>query len=91
MNDSANPDEKTPDDYLAGHVSEALATDARTHELGISVSVRGDTIYLRGEVAAAQRRQLAADVASQAAPGMQVQNDISVSELHPPGPEEVVT
>ena len=81
----------TADEYVASRIAEALATDNRTNELGITVSVRGGVVFLLGEVASPQRRVLAADVASQAAPGLRIQNDISVPELRrPQGPEEVV-
>jgi Icc-related predicted phosphoesterase len=77
----------TADEYLAGQIAEALATDARTNELGITVSVHGGVVLLRGVVAAALRRELAAEVAAQAAPGMRIQNDISVPEAAPASPE----
>ena len=45
------------DEYLAQHVRDALAEDPRVSELGISVTVAGDHVYLGGQVATNERRQ----------------------------------
>jgi osmotically-inducible protein OsmY len=75
----------TNDDvYIAEQVERALAQDERTHELGVHVEVDGDAVVLRGEVAGAQRQQLVAQVAAEAAPGLAVRNEVSVTEVLPP-------
>jgi hypothetical protein len=76
--------------YLAGRIERALAADPRTNELGIRADVRGDVVVLRGEVAGERRRLLIAEVARDAAPGLEIRNEVSVSELGPPGQEETL-
>jgi hypothetical protein len=76
--------------YLAGRIERALASDPRTNELGIRADVGEEVVILRGEVAGEQRRLLIAEVARDAAPGLEVRNEVSVSELRPPGQEEVL-
>lgn len=45
-------------------------------------------MYLRGEVAGERRRQLVAEVAGDAAPGLTARNEVSVIELRPPATGE---
>ena len=72
------------DVYIAGKVERALAEDQRTHELGVHAEVSGDAVVLRGEVAGGQRRRLVAEVAAEAAPGLTIRNEVSVTEVLPP-------
>lgn len=74
--------------YVAARVQRALAEDERTNELGILVDVRGEQLFLRGQVAAAERRALIANVAGEAAPGLTVRNEITVVDVRSPGEEE---
>jgi osmotically-inducible protein OsmY len=76
--------------YLAGQIEQALASDPRTNELGVRADVRDQVVTLRGEVAGEQRRRLIAEVARDAAPGLEVRNEVSVPELRPPGQEETL-
>jgi hypothetical protein len=76
--------------YLAGDIERALASDPRTSELGVRADVRDDVVILRGEVAGELRRRLIAEVARDAAPGLDVRNEVSVSEVRPPEPEELL-
>jgi hypothetical protein len=75
----------TEDFYVAGRIKRALAEDPRTHELGVRAEIDGDTVVLSGEVAGAERRLLVAEVAATAAPGLVVRNEVSVTEVFPPG------
>ena len=43
--------------YVAARVQRALAEDERTNELGIRVDVRGEQLFLRGQVAGDERRR----------------------------------
>jgi osmotically-inducible protein OsmY len=80
----------TNDDvYIAGQVERALAQDERTHELGVQVEVDGGVVVLRGEVAGDQRQRLVAQVAAEAAPGLPVRNEVSVTEVLPPDEVEI--
>ena len=78
-------------DYVAGRIERALASDPRTHELGVRADVRGEVVILRGEVACEHRRLLIAEVVHDAAPGLEVRNEVSVPELQPLGEEEKLT
>jgi osmotically-inducible protein OsmY len=74
-------------DYVAGRIEEALATDPRTHELGVRAGVHDGVVTLRGEVAGEQRRRLIAEVVREAAPGLEIRNEVTVPDLEPPGEE----
>lgn len=78
------------DTYVAGQVERALHGDPRTHELGIRVEVDGDDIVLRGEVASEERRQAAARVAEEQAPGLSIRNEMSVTRVLPPRTPEML-
>jgi BON domain len=82
-----NSQEETPH-YAAGLIERTLAEDPRTHELGIRADVRDDVVYLRGEVAGEERRQLVGEVVAEAVPNLTVRNEVSVAAVHPPGQEE---
>lgn len=74
--------------YVAARVQRALAEDERTTELGIRADVRGDQLYLRGQVTSADRRDLIAKVAGEAAPGLVVHNEIDMVGVGDPVREE---
>jgi osmotically-inducible protein OsmY len=76
--------------YVAARVQQALAEDERTHELGIRVDVRGDQVFLRGQVSGAERLRHLTEVAADAAPGMTVHNEVSVVEVRDAGEEETL-
>lgn len=73
---------------LAGRLEQALATDPRTHELGVRVEVAGGIASLRGEVAGAQRRALVAAVAAEVltteAPEIALRNEVTLTEVRTP-------
>ncbi|GGL12186.1 hypothetical protein Sme01_68740 [Sphaerisporangium melleum] len=76
--------------YLAARVQRALAEDERTYELGIRVDIRGDQLFLRGQVECDERRRLVAAVAEDTAPGLRVHNEVTVVEVREPGEEEAL-
>jgi hypothetical protein len=76
--------------YIAARVQRALAADERTYELGIRVDIRGDQLFLRGQVEGEERRLLVATVAGETAPGMTVHNEVTVVEVRGPGEEETL-
>lgn len=80
-----------PPHYLAARIKSRLAEDARTVELGIQVDVRGDIVFLRGQVATPRRRELIETVAREAAGGRRISNDVTVVEIRPPKTEETPT
>lgn len=74
--------------YVAARVQRAIAEDERTNELGIKVDVRGDQVFLRGQVTGDDQRVKLADVAAEAAPGLTVHNEVTCVEVTEPGAEE---
>jgi osmotically-inducible protein OsmY len=78
-------------EYLAQHLREALATDGRTAEQGIDVTVAGERLVLSGTAFSREQRDAIEVVAVEVAPGYEVQLDISVVEHLPAGPEEELT
>ena len=69
---------------LAARIKDRLAEDARTVEFGIDVDVRGDVVFLRGQVATERRRALIEAVARESASGLRIANDVIVVEAPPP-------
>ncbi|SEG93409.1 BON domain-containing protein [Nonomuraea solani] len=74
--------------YVAARVQQALAEDARTHELGIRVDIRGDQLFLRGEVSGFEQRERIGQVAKESVPDLHVHNEINVVEAPRPGEDE---
>ncbi|MFI7707947.1 BON domain-containing protein [Nonomuraea sp. NPDC049480] len=74
--------------YVAARVQQALAEDTRTHELGIRVDIRGDQLFLRGQVSGAEQRERLGQVAHEAAPELRVHNEIQVVDATEPGEDE---
>lgn len=75
-----------PPGYSEAHVAEALATDERVSALGIEVSIRGEDVFLSGDVGTAERKAAVAEVVGELLPGYTVHNDTSAREF-PPGVE----
>jgi hypothetical protein len=67
-----------PDEYLIAHANEALATDPRTAELELDVSVDGLEVVLTGTVATPERQVAVAEVVAKALPGREVRNLVAV-------------
>jgi hypothetical protein len=67
-----------PDEYLVAHANEALATDPRTAELELDVSVDGREVVLTGTVATPERQVAVAEVVAKALPGREVRNLVAV-------------
>jgi osmotically-inducible protein OsmY len=67
-----------PDDYLAQHLRDALAADARVSELGLDVALRHGELYVTGTVSTEERRAAVDAVAAEVAPGRAVHNATTV-------------
>ena len=79
-----------PDAYVVAHVREALASDPRTNELHVEVTLAGNRIFLTGEVASDESRRAVAEVVEELAPDREVRNETSVPPLAAPEePEEL--
>ncbi|MGW0805781.1 BON domain-containing protein [Nonomuraea sp. NPDC002799] len=74
--------------YVAARVQQALAEDGRTHELGIRVDIRGDQLFLRGQVSGVEQRVRLGQVAQEAAPELHVHNEVKVVDVTEPGEDE---
>ena len=83
---SARPDPEGQ--YLAGHLHEALLTDARVGEQDLEVHVAGETVHVTGSVATAERRDAVAAVIAERAPGWTIRNDVLVVPTSDPPDEE---
>jgi osmotically-inducible protein OsmY len=82
------PDAERSDRYLIAHLQQTLADDPRTEELGIDVTVAGDTVVLSGTVTTSQRREAVAAVAREALAEHKVRNEITVADLTEPADME---
>lgn len=65
-------------DYVAAHVVSALACDRGTHQLGVAVVAHGGRLQLSGELPSEPQRRRVLDVATAAAPGWEVIDDLEV-------------
>ncbi|MCP2258768.1 BON domain [Streptoalloteichus tenebrarius] len=78
---------KTPQ-YAAARLTQALASDPRTAELGVRVQLRGEHVYLVGEVASEERRRHLTEVVHELAPELTVHNEVGVVECREPSTAE---
>jgi len=67
------------DQYVIQRVREALAHDPRVGELELGVDVRGDRLFVTGTVQTEERRVAVEEVAAEAAPEMEVHNQVLVA------------
>ena len=74
-------------EYDAARLSDALARDGRTGELGIDVSITGGKVFLHGKVATPDRRDAIAEVAAEFLPHCTVVNEVTVTHFAPPEEE----
>lgn len=82
--------EAEPQAYLAERIRTALAHDDRVAELGISVSVSAERVFLTGDVATPERKTAVAEVVTPLLEGRSLHNAVSVADLsEPEGGEEI--
>lgn len=74
--------------YTAGDLQQRLAEDPRTAELGIHVVLRGEQLFLRGQVASAERRARIVEVVNELVPGLDIHNELGVTPMGRPEDEE---
>jgi osmotically-inducible protein OsmY len=74
----------TAPQYVVAHLRSALASDPRTAEQGVRVTVRGTHVMVSGDVATQQRREEVSSVISEAVPDMVVHNDVRVVNADEP-------
>ncbi len=83
-----------PDEYVIGHIEEALGQDGRVGERGLHVEVRGTTLLVDGTVANAARKAAVVPVVEAALGELDrqlvVRDETVVANAAPPvGMEEV--
>lgn len=88
--DPMNSDNVLPQ-YLVAHIRRALAEDSRTAELGVRVSVRGDVVYLSGEVSSTECKRHLEDVVREQLPSVRLRNDTHIVDCHAPAETEELT
>ena len=71
-------------EYLGGWLSDRLAEDDDVHELGITVRVMGDAVYLAGIVSTEERRDLVGARAQALVPGYRVCNEVGIASYAEP-------
>jgi osmotically-inducible protein OsmY len=77
-----------PPQYVASRIREALAEDERTTELGIRVLVRGDRVFLQGQLSGEPRRKRVHEVVREVAPDLEIHDELSVVGTDEPTDEE---
>lgn len=75
----------TPDDYVVGHVRDALAHQG---ESDVQAAVVAGRLVLTGNVATPARRQAMGELAAQVSDGLEVVNELNVLTCPDPGPAE---
>jgi hypothetical protein len=75
--------------YAGAHLREALAQDPRTNELDILIEFEGNTLLLRGEVAAVDRRAAVEAVARELFPDCHIENQLRILNLSEGSLEEI--
>lgn len=71
-------------EYLEGWLSDRLAEDDEVHELGITVRVAGDSVFLSGVVGTEGRRDLVGARAAALVPHLRVCNEVTVAAYADP-------
>jgi osmotically-inducible protein OsmY len=69
--------------YLVQAIREALATDERTNELELDVSVAGERVLVTGPVVTEERRIAVGEVVAEVADGYEVVNGTEVLAAEP--------
>ena len=73
------------DPYLAERIRTAIAQDARVNELGVTVTIVGERVFVTGTVLTAERREGIASVIAEQFPMLELHNDVAVQQVgsHP--------
>jgi osmotically-inducible protein OsmY len=76
--------------YLVGRLQEVFATDPRVNALDLRVMMRGGKVHITGQVPTEERRRAVEEVVAEVLPEVQCCNELTVYELHPVTPPEVI-
>lgn len=80
-----------PPQYEVEAIRQALVKDPRTAEQGVKVTLRGEHIFLSGEVSSVQNQQALDQVVGEVAPDFTVHNDTTVVNAQAPTGHEDLT
>jgi hypothetical protein len=69
------------DPYLAERIRTAMAQDARVNELGLTVTLVGERVFVTGTVLTAERRDGIASVIAEQFPMLELHNDVAVQQV----------
>jgi hypothetical protein len=69
------------DQYVVARALETLANDSRLGETALTVSVTGQKIFITGDVATPERREVITEVMSESFPDYEVANATSVYDM----------
>ena len=83
--------EETLDSYDAEHIREQLIADPRTNALDVQVTLSGAALVLTGHVISEDRRAAICQVVAELAPGVEIRDDLSVTDLTEPQGSEVIS
>ena len=75
----------TPDDYVVGHVRDALTREGETD---VQAAVVAGRLVLTGNVATEERRRAVGVLAGEASDGLEVVNELTVVATDAPAPRE---
>lgn len=75
-------------EYLGGWLAEHLAEDSDIHELGITVRVAGQSVFLTGVASTEERRDLLGRRAGELVPGYRICNEVTVASYAAPDRQE---
>lgn len=80
-----------PDEYVVGHIKEALSADPRLSELHVDVTVARGDVFLSGELPTEDRRRTLEDVVRDLVPDRTVHNGTTVEHHSRPQAAEELT
>jgi osmotically-inducible protein OsmY len=75
-------------EYLAGWLENRIAEDSDAHELGITVRVAGEAVFLSGVVTTDERREQVGTYAASLLPDRTVRNEVAVATYAEPVGQE---
>ena len=77
-----------PSEYVVEKAREALASDPRVGEIGMTVHVVGSDVYVEGIVATEERRGAIEEILDRLLPDHRIHNRVGVEEIHEPAAPE---
>jgi hypothetical protein len=75
-------------EYLAGWLENRIAEEGDVHELGITVRVAGESVFLSGVVSTDERREQVGAFAASLVPGRAICNEVTVASYAEPAGQE---